>query len=503
MYRGITITHILEFILLLVSSNSTETCGDLSSYRRMWPMNITQSESTHNKYFIPVYANKEYNRNGSNITVVIVAIHGFNEAADFCFCTLLSALQDRGLEESVLAIVPWFFHQSISGNMWRNGEVEDTAQDTTLSNMYSLYWLGNISWISGGDAVINDGHKTLFSGVSSFDMLDSVYSVIVSSDQFPLLSRVVYLGFSAGGQMIHRYAWATTHSLFGTVNKKYNVKIRYIISDPSSYLYFSSDRPNSSCIPLRDTGVNLSCTEFITYSSNQASLCPRYNTWKYGLIMEELHGYSYLATLAKNDTLRELHTASFRERDVRFVLGSHDSCNCQITEFENSAHCQYGTDSSIRCSANPFDEPSTCCDTYPDSFHNHLLVDCSSNAQGTNRLQRGLVYMGYLKWYWQEYAYIPVFKIVKGMKHDMNTFLRSDAIYIWAFNTTPLYGVDKIRKNKSNTDRTNYRIKVRTFGLARKSKSHSILSTISISSGYIFSCIVIMFFVSYSILYRL
>lgn len=54
-----------------------------------------------------------------------------------------------------------------------------------------------------------------------------------------------------------RYAWANSLSLSGSDSSDTEVEsIRYIVSDPSSYLYLTPERPEPSCIPLYDTGYS-------------------------------------------------------------------------------------------------------------------------------------------------------------------------------------------------------------------------------------------------------
>lgn len=68
---------------------------------------------------------------------------------------------------------------------------------------------------------------------------------------------------------------------------------------------------------------------------------------------------------------------------------------------------------------------SGCCDTYPDSHTNLLSHTCGSNMQGSNRFERGLLYMLYLSNLWQEFNYTPSVEIVHGMGHNRDAFYRS------------------------------------------------------------------------------
>jgi hypothetical protein len=59
-----------------------------------------------------------------------------------------------------------------------------------------------------------------------------------------------------------------------------------------------------------------------------------------------------------------------------------------------------------------------------DSYSNDLSTTCGSNLQGYNRLQRGLVYMSYLKWYSGEKQRYTTM----DMMHNCTEFFLSDEL---------------------------------------------------------------------------
>jgi hypothetical protein len=151
-----------------------------------------------------------------------------------------------------------------------------------------------------------------------------------------------------------------------------------------------------------------------------------------------------------------------RKKDVRYVLGGADSCNCKSPKYTNPAHCLYpyggvSLPETVQpfgsCTPSLFDVPAdvgvsnalTCCDTYPDSRNNDLAVNCESNLQGSNRLQRGLNYMSYLRYYYNveqaaagandTESFAPTFAIVPGLLHDATTFYASDVVQEWVYRS--------------------------------------------------------------------
>jgi hypothetical protein len=145
----------------------------------------------------------------------------------------------------------------------------------------------------------------------------------------------VVTGHSAGGQFTNRYAGTTR------IDKDVHVPVRYLVANPSSYLYLDADRlpAGATC----DQKGN--CTaEFGPYASTPA--CPDYNRWRYS--MDQRTGY---AAKVSDDELRQQMAA----RDVTYLLGEFDTLPV------------YGFDSS-----------------------------CAAMAQGPTRLARGIAYWKYM-----------------------------------------------------------------------------------------------------------
>lgn len=77
----------------------------------------------------------------------------------------------------------------------------------------------------------------LNSNASMFDALDSVINHFTNTDDFPNLVTMVIGGFSLGAQLVNRYA------TFRNANAAQDVKLKYWISSPASFVYFSDQRP--------------------------------------------------------------------------------------------------------------------------------------------------------------------------------------------------------------------------------------------------------------------
>jgi len=121
-----------------------------------------------------------------------------------------------------------------------------------------LYWSGG--WSAGNKSL--DATRT-----SSFAVVDAMVAAFGA--------RTI-VGHSAGGQFVTRYAALTPHA-----------GLRFIVANPSSYLYLDSSRPYAT------TG------------------CPDFNRYKYGLENPNSYASAGLA-------------ADYADRDVIYLLGELD-----------------------------------------------------------------------------------------------------------------------------------------------------------------------------------
>lgn len=156
-----------------------------------------------------------------------------------------------------------------------------------------LRWRGN-RWMDGEPA---SGHSRL----SSFDVIDAIIGRLRNRTLFPFLKMIVLVGHSAGGQLVQRYAVLTRaddHQDGGTAAPA-AAALRYVVANPSSYSYFSADRP---------IGAG-------GFGPFPASACPEFDRWKYGLETLPPYAAPGIADLER----------SYVHRDVVYLLGQLDT----------------------------------------------------------------------------------------------------------------------------------------------------------------------------------
>jgi pimeloyl-ACP methyl ester carboxylesterase len=170
---------------------------------------------------------------GAVSTRALVVMHGINRNADDYFRSIGRAATSVGANDAVI-VAPHFLIE------------EDERRD------HDAYWTdsGETSWKDGGGAVAPPG-------LSSFTVMDQILTMLANKDQFPLLTSITLIGHSAGGQFIQRYA-AGGRAPCALAD----VTIRYVVANPSSYLYLNSYRP---------------------VEGDPRKVCPEYNNYKYGL----------------------------------------------------------------------------------------------------------------------------------------------------------------------------------------------------------------------------
>jgi pimeloyl-ACP methyl ester carboxylesterase len=207
----------------------------------------------------------------------------------------------------------------------------------------TLHWDWT-SWMGGENA---EGPAP----ISSFDVLDAILHTLASREQFASLAEVVIAGHSGGAQVVQRYAVVARDEAPLAAR---GIALRYVVANPSSYVYFDAMRPVAS-------------GEFAAFDR---AMCPSFNRWKYGL--EDLPGYAGDAASAA------ALEARYAQRDVTVLLGGADC----------------------------------------DPQHPALDRSCAALAQGEHRLGRGLAYARYMTLRHPEGLAKHRTYVIDGVGHD-------------------------------------------------------------------------------------
>ena len=85
-----------------------------------------------------------------------------------------------------------------------------------------------------------DGEPALGSPIDSFTAMDRLLAALDDKARFPALKEIVVAGHSAGGQYVQRYAAGNR------IEPTLSAPVRYLVANPSSYLYLEPNRPTGS-----------------------------------------------------------------------------------------------------------------------------------------------------------------------------------------------------------------------------------------------------------------
>jgi hypothetical protein len=155
------------------------------------------------------------------IVSALIGIHGARGSAEGYLRLMTGAAAKAGKGDSTLAIAPKFYETDELGNQ--------AARSPYLS------WGGG--WRYGNESVPTAAVPTRY---SSFTVIDLFVRHLANRALFPNLRTIVVAGHSAGGQFVARYA---AGNVVEDIVSQMNIRMRYAISSPSSFLYFTPERP--------------------------------------------------------------------------------------------------------------------------------------------------------------------------------------------------------------------------------------------------------------------
>jgi len=219
---------------------------------------------------LPLYLSSDWTTPQPAITRAVIVLHGRLRNADVYYESAKTAQAAAGdVGRATIMIVPQFLAQV-------DVDAHKLPPDT-------LRW-SIVGWEGGGAAVAPNP-------ISSFEALDAILAKLADKRVFPNLKHVVVAGHSGGAQVAQRYAIAGKGE---TQLLPLHIDVRYVVANPSSYAYFTADRPEPAI----------------------AASCPGYNTWKYG--MDERP--PYLA-----DKSAAALEQGYVGREVIYLLGTRDT----------------------------------------------------------------------------------------------------------------------------------------------------------------------------------
>lgn len=230
--------------------------------------------------YLPVFSTHELASGDEGVSRGLIVVHGNNRNPDTYFLSGIAAVTRGGVAGQTAVVAPHF----------------QTGDDGPAAN--EPYW-SSAGW-KRGNLSLSEGPSPR---VSSYAALDSIVRLFLNTSRFPAMREIVVTGHSAGGQVLHRYA-ATSRV---EEDARDGVSFRYVVANPSTYLYLGPERENLDGNFTVPGGVG----------------CDDYDEWHYGL--EDRNTY---AEVLAADTIRAL----LARRDVRILIGDADTLSASLDQ---------------------------------------------------------------------------------------------------------------------------------------------------------------------------
>ena len=227
--------------------------------------------------FLPVFSTHLLSEGHPGVTRALVVVHGNNRNADTYFESGFMAAAEAGFGPTTVVVAPHY-------------QTDDDGPESDEPFWSSPGWKrGNLSRPEGPSP-----------RVSSYAALETVVEQLLDANRFPAVQEVIVTGHSAGGQVLHRFA----ASSLVEDGAREGVSFRYVVANPSTYLYLGPQRLDAN-------------GEFTVPDG----ACEDYDEWHYGLLDRNTY-----AERLEADTIRALLT----RRDVRILVGDADTLSASL-----------------------------------------------------------------------------------------------------------------------------------------------------------------------------
>jgi len=249
-----------------------------------------------------------------DITLGVIVHHGVARNGNDYFCSMYNGLLKRFGAEArhVFLASPQIYEPS------------DGPAST------ELYWedddTAERNWKWGGNS-----SAALSASISSFSVLDEMLHAMMDQRTYPNLKALVVTGHSAGGQIVQRFALASSFE------PRSGVTLGYFPANPSSYTYLNDLRPVIdapwTCSGFCDNTTILSQRWDFAKPQGTKGTCDDYNAYGYGF---DGALPDYLAARGV-----EAMRAAYGNRTVTYLSGESDVCD---HPFQTEQRCTPGCD---------------------------------------------------------------------------------------------------------------------------------------------------------------
>ena len=293
-------------------------------------------------------SNVDLSLQDDSITNAVFVLHGGARDAleHLQYVEAAGALTDGSVYGQTAIVAPQFVT-----------DVDLVAFDLEKSD--NLYW-SSPGWAQGDTSNRNPYDRPFT--ISSFAVADDMLTFMAS--QYPNLETITVFGLSAGGQWVQRYAagGSAQDAISG-------VTFKYVVSNPSSYMYFSGERAEEKSLDV------FSVPDASTHLYGITG-CPNYDDYKHGL--NNLN--SFMKSIGESNLV-----SNYDNRNVVIFLGDNDT-----------------------------------------SREGAFDTSCAGDLQGRNRYERGLIFFNHaVAVFGQQLTSKHKVKIAPGIGHSGSDMITS------------------------------------------------------------------------------
>ncbi|WP_428266931.1 hypothetical protein [Haliangium sp.] len=290
-------------------------------------------------------------------TKLVFVQHGRSPIAQTYEDYALSAAVKAGVDDETFIVAPHF----LRFNDWKKyiGDWPWDFDEGTDFHWYASDW-------AIGETSYQNGNKLARSSFEIYDLM-----VQAAIQRLPDLEEVIFIGQSAGGQFMHRYAAVSTLDLPA------HLDVRYLSANSQSYLYFDGSRPYDVVDP-GDVGGG-------SQDPPNENNCPGYNDYHVGLGSFDPIHQGYIIDVGGPQIISQ-----YKYRDVTYLVGALDTSD-------------------------------------PEG------LSCRMDVQGPNRLERALAYGDYIQNFYAPWAINHRVQVVPGVGHG-GGIIDEDCAVRWMFD---------------------------------------------------------------------
>ena len=310
-------------------------------------------------YFSNSPLNNSDSPSSSHHTVAIVGIHGSGRDACAMFHRLMTTVKQHtgsGVgsndtvdnttaeqNDNILVITPWFLCPA------------DDCPSPSLhdDNKRSLPYL---RWIDDPIGILQIEHSFRYGAesiptmtsnatVSSYLVMDVLLETLCNRSKYPNLSKIIVVGHSAGGQLVHRWGLMSGSWCFGDDDDDFSLpaatnddvrnsmpSIRLVVANPRSFTYLDRRRylPNTTTTSLNNNDYHNqdnNALEFRLPTNSEIDACPYYNRYMWGV--------------EDNPDLPTPYVSKNIERLMKNAKHSH--CDSSVTTVAEALFCRYAS----------------------------------------------------------------------------------------------------------------------------------------------------------------